>query len=124
MYSTPSRSSASRIMSAPVNLVSSLPLKMKKPPPFGRGLLRSTLWSGLVRARPRSSEANKAQESKEEYEGPRARCHCFVHVTERDPGSGCTRHTNLAASAGRNVVVPNGQDTRAEAVGHTHSPIG
>jgi hypothetical protein len=59
-------------------------LKMKKPPPFGWGLLRSVWWFWLVRARPRSSEANKAQESKEEYEGQRKYRHCTCDVSEQD----------------------------------------
>src|SRR5690349_8599240 len=74
MYSTPSRSSASRIMSAPVICFGGLLVviwaqKMKKPPPFGRGLLRS-IRRLLGRACPRG-DANKAQKA-EKYEAGHA----------------------------------------------------
>jgi len=54
-------------MSAPVNLAP-YSLKNEEAPAFVRGLLRSTLRFLSARARPRLSKANKAQESKEEYE--------------------------------------------------------
>src|SRR5579872_5912753 len=69
---------------------------MRKPPPLGRGLLRSTWWFWLVRACPRFN-ANKAQKAKE-YEAERARLgHQARHVSERDPGPGCDLATNFGA---------------------------
>src|SRR6267143_3495513 len=96
MYSTPSRSSASRIMSAPVKLSagSFLLQKMRKPPPFGRGLLRSIWRFWLVRACPRS-DANQAQESKQGYEQAGGASHEVVNVNERTEGWGCAQATNF-----------------------------
>src|SRR5438132_13454134 len=96
MYSTPSRSSASRIMSAPVKLSagSFLLQKMRKPPPFGGGLLRSIWRFWLVRACPRS-DANKAKESKEEYQRAGGASHEVVNVNEPAPASDCAQGTNF-----------------------------
>src|SRR5216683_639215 len=80
MSSTPSRSSASSTMSAPVT---SLPLLLcsftnKKPPPFGRGLC-DLLRFELGRASPRLTKANKAQKE-EAYEHARRLVHVLQDV--------------------------------------------
>src|SRR5260370_36746984 len=67
---------------------------MRKPPPFGRGLLRSTLVVWLGRACPRS-DANKAQDSKEQYYEQAGLCHEGVNVNEPGTGSGCGQGTNF-----------------------------
>src|SRR5437899_5258423 len=67
---------------------------MRKPPPFGRGLLRSIWRFWLVRACPRS-DANKAQESKEEYQRAGWICQEVGDVNEPDAGSDCAQHTNF-----------------------------
>src|ERR1700674_5053525 len=105
MYSTPSRSSASRIMSAPVNSQRApFAREMRKPPPFGRGLLRSILRFWLVRACPRSN-ANKAQESKEQYERA-GLCHEVVNVNEREGASGCGQDTNFRSPGSVKLSFP------------------
>src|SRR6266849_8917746 len=83
MYSTPSRSSASRIMSAPVNLVSVTPFKNEEAPTFRSGAFAIYSRCLLARACPRLTEANKAQESKEEYEGPGRDGHVDLNVNDR-----------------------------------------
>jgi hypothetical protein len=64
-------------------LVSSTPLKMKKPPTSRSGAfaIYSVVW--LAVACPRSSEANKAQESKEEYEAARRTNHRTLNTNDR-----------------------------------------
>src|SRR6266545_3450199 len=96
MYSTPSRSSASRIMSAPVNLLGGLlfPLKMKKPPPLGRGLLRSVWWFSLGRACPRFN-ANKAQKAKK-YEAEDARLSHLHEMLTSEPSPRVVGKTQIS----------------------------
>src|SRR6266849_174487 len=97
MYSTPSRSSASRIMSAPVIWLagSFFGPKMKKPPPFGRGLLRS-IRRFLGRACPRANakKAQKAHKYEAEHAGLR---HEVVDLNARPARSGCGLDTNFRA---------------------------
>src|SRR5205809_972883 len=122
MYSTPSRSSASRIMSAPVKVWRApIASKMRKPPPFGRGLLRSILRFWLVRACPRL-DANKAQESKEEYEQARWLCHEVVDVNEPDPGSDCAQGTNFRPwwCVKLSFPMPNQAKTLAQKLWNAH----
>src|SRR5207302_9524836 len=96
MYSTPSRSSASRIMSAPVKLSagSFLLQKMRKPPPFGRGLLRSIWRFWLVRACPRS-DANQARSPRSSTSRPAGLAIEVVNVNEPTEGWGCAQATNF-----------------------------
>src|SRR2546421_1440341 len=122
MYSTPSRSSASRIMSAPVKVWRApVASKMRKPPPFGRGLLRSILRFWLVRARPRL-DANKAQESKEEYEQARWLCHEVVDVNEPDPRPDCAQGTNFRpwSCVKLSFPMPNQAKTLAQKLWDAH----
>src|SRR5256884_4969138 len=122
MYSTPSRSRASRIMSAPVKVWRApFASKMRKPPPFGRGLLRSILRFWLVRARPRL-DANKAQESKEEYEQARWLCHEVVDVNEPDPGADCAQGTNFRpwSCVKLSFPMPNQAKTLAQKLWDAH----
>src|SRR5260370_25784953 len=67
---------------------------MGSPPPFGRGLLRSALVVWLGRGCPRS-DANKAQDSKEQYYEQAGLCHEVVNVNEPRTGSGCGQGTNF-----------------------------
>ncbi len=78
---------------------------MKKPPPFGRGLLRSILRFWLGRACPRSDDANKAKEPKEHYEEA-GLCHVFVNLNELRHLLGCGQGTNFGVPNRRKVVVP------------------
>ena len=94
---------------------------MRKPPPFGRGLLRSILRFWLVRARPRL-DANKAQESKEEYEQARWLCHEVVDVNEPHPGSDCAQGTNFRPwwCVKLSFPMPNQAKTLAQKLWNAH----
>src|SRR5579859_6821110 len=103
MNSTPSRSSASSTMSAPVNSGLLDLEKRRSPLPLGRGLLRSTWWCLLVRARPRLENAKKA---KEHYEAAGGLCHVFVHLNEPGWRSSCISATNSYPQALGKVGLP------------------
>src|SRR6478752_3907355 len=80
MYSTPSRSSASRIMSAPVNLCGGLLFPRNEEAPASRsGAFAIYLAVCLARACPRRN-ANKAQETKYEEAKARGVSHVRTHM--------------------------------------------
>src|SRR5712692_2020556 len=85
MYSTPSRSSASSTMSAPVNWSLLIWSRNEEAPAFRSGAFAIYFAVWLARACPRL-DANKAQESKQRYEQAGRAGHVNHDVNE--PGGG------------------------------------